>query len=63
MNRIYICKNCGLEMVEEPTFYKGRCGQCGYKLYPSGYKIALIPDDLYIASIYPAPSWEEDLKG
>ena len=59
---LYECKRCGLIMVERPTREKGRCnnGSCGHKLFPDGY-IAREGHEP-VVKIYPAPSWEEDLR-
>ena len=60
MTLVYKCKRCDLTMVERPTREKGRCPECGNKLYPNGYYETYEPDPVY--RFYPAPSWEEDLR-
>ena len=59
---IYYCDVCGLPMVERPSVEKGRCPDCGHKLYPDGYHSDYVPDGMAPPSYYPAPSWEEDTR-
>ena len=58
---VYVCKECGCGMCEAPSKEKGRCPQCGYKLYPNGYREEAINASALPGALYPAPSWEEDL--
>lgn len=63
MNTVYTCKRCNCLMFSRPSKDYGRCPQCGYKLYPSGYNSEAVSDDFYNGfrgKIYPAPSWQED---
>ena len=55
---VYLCEECGCEMCEKPTKEYGRCPNCGHKLYPDGYEVAIVNYDP--PKIYPAPSWEDD---
>ena len=62
---LYRCNRCwnhGREfvMVERPTREKGRCPNCGHKLFPDGYTAIQGADPVF--KFYPAPSWEEDIR-
>ncbi|MBD5086235.1 MAG: hypothetical protein HDT32_02565 [Clostridiales bacterium] len=65
MKAIYVCKKCRCEMFDRPSKQYGRCPSCGHKLYPDGYTEEAVSDgyfDGFRGKVYPAPSWEEDLR-